>query len=190
MPFAVWITGLPGSGKSTIAKELIKSLKNTEYLRLDEIRKKYVNEPKFTDEERELVYSKFIDEGISKIGQGRNVVYDATAHKLIWRNKARSGIKDFIEVHVKCPINVCMERESSRSGGLVFADLYKRSLERKKTGKQFIGLGKVVGVDVPFEENESTEIVIDSEKLGPKEAAGIIFEELKKRGWGEKNDQF
>lgn len=183
MPFAVWLTGLPGSGKSTIAGELIKSLKNTEYLRLDEIRKKYVTDPKFTDEERELVYSKFIDEGVSKIGQGKNVVYDATAHKLKWRSEARKRIKDFIEVHVKCPLQFCIERESKRTGGIVMADLYKRSLERKKTGKQFEGLGKVVGIDVPFEENKSAEIEINSEKLMPKEAAEIIFEEIKKRGW-------
>jgi len=183
MPFAVWITGLPGSGKSTIAGELIKSLKNTEYLRLDEIRKKYVNEPKFTEEERESVYSKFIKEGVSKIDQGRNVVYDATAHKLKWRSEARKRIKDFVEVRVECPLEVCIERESKRSGGLVLADLYRKSLERKRTGKQFEGLGQVVGIDVPFEENENVEIEIDSEKTRPKEAAGAIFEELKKRGW-------
>jgi adenylylsulfate kinase len=184
MPFAVWITGLPGSGKSTIARELTKKLKNTKYLRLDEIRKKYISKPKFTDEERELVYSKFIDEGVSEIAQGRNVVYDATAHKLIWRSKARAGIKDFIEVYVKCSLPLCIERESARTGGLVLADLYKKSLERKKTGKLFEGLGSVVGVDVPFEENENAEVVIDSEKFAPKEAADIIFEEIKKRRWG------
>lgn len=183
MPFAVWLTGLPGSGKSTIAGELIKILNNTEYLRLDEIRKKYVKEPKFTDEERELVYSKFIDEGASKIDQGRNVVYDATAHKLKWRSEARNRIRDFIEVYVKCPLESCVERESARSGGFVMANLYKRSLERKMTGKQIEGLGKVVGVDVPFEENKNVEIEIDSEKLKPKEAARAIFKELKKRGW-------
>ncbi|MFH1710309.1 MAG: adenylyl-sulfate kinase [bacterium] len=183
MPFAIWMTGLPGSGKSTVAGELMKNLKDTEYLRLDEIRKKYIKEPKFTDEERESVYSKFIEEGILNIGQGRNVVYDATAHKLKWRNKARHSIKNFIEAHVKCPLQVCIERESKRSNGLVTAELYKKSLERKRTGKQFKGLGQVVGVDVPFEENKNVEIEIDSEKTGPKEAASAIFDEIKKRGW-------
>jgi len=183
MAFAVWITGLPGSGKSTIAKELVKALKNAEYLRLDEIRKKFVNEPKFTDEERELVYSKFVEEGVSKIALGKNVVYDATAHKLKWRSKARSGITDFIEVRVQCSLSSCIERESKRSEGLVLADLYRKAIERKRTGKQFEGLGQVVGVDVPFEENKNVEVEIDSEKMGPKEAASAIFEEIKKRGW-------
>ena len=182
MPFAVWITGLPGSGKSTIAGKLIKKLNNTEYLRLDEIRKKYIADPKFTDEEREAVYSKFIDEGVSRISEGKNVVFDATAHRLIWRNNARKKIKDFIEVYVKCPLEACIERESSRAGGLVLADLYKKSLERKSSGKQFERLGKVIGVDVPYEENKKAEIVIDSEKTGPEEAAEKILEELKKRG--------
>jgi adenylylsulfate kinase len=183
MPFAVWVTGLPGSGKSTIAKELIKKLKNTEYLRLDEIRKRYINEPKFNDEERELVYSKFIDEGISRIHEGKNVVFDATAHKLQWRSQARSRIKNFIEVNVKCPLDVCVERESKRGEGLVLANLYRKALERKSSGKMFEGLGQVVGVDVPFEENGNVEIEIESEKIGPKEAASAIFNEIKKRGW-------
>jgi len=183
MPFAVWITGLPGCGKSTIAKELMKKLKNVEHLRLDEIRRKYVSNPKFTDEEREIVYSKYIEEGLSKLEKGKNVIYDATAHKLKWRTDARSRIKYFIEVYIKCPVEVCIERESSRSEGLVLAELYRKSLERKRTGRKFPGLGEVVGVDVPYEENENAEIVIDSEKLEPREAAGIILEETKRRGW-------
>jgi adenylylsulfate kinase len=183
MPFAVWVTGLPGSGKSTIAKELINKLKNTEYLRLDEMRKYFIKEPKFTDEERELVYSKFIDEGASRIAEGKNVVFDATAHKLKWRSEARSKIKNFIEVNIKCPLDVCIERESKRGEGLVLADLYRKALERKSAGKIFEGLGQVVGIDVPFEENVNVEIEIESEKMGPKEAASVIFEEIKKRGW-------
>ena len=183
MPFAVWITGLPGSGKSTIAKELMKSLKNTDYLRLDEIRRKYIKDPKYTDGEREKVYSKFTDEGISSIAKGRSVILDATGHKLAWRNEARKKIKDFIEVYVKCSLQGCIDRETARAGGLVTADLYKKSIERKKTGKIFEGVGQVVGVDVPYEEDKNAEIVIDSEELGPKEAADKIFSELKKRGW-------
>lgn len=183
MPFAVWITGLPGSGKSTIAKELIKRLKGAEYLRLDEIRKKYISDPKFTDEEREFVYSKFIDDGAEKVKQGKNVIFDATANKLIWRKNARGKISNFAEVYVKCSISSCMDREGKRNGGLVLAGLYRKSLERKKTGKGFEGLGKVVGVDVPFEENSDAEIVINSEATKPEEAAEIIFKEINKRGW-------
>ena len=53
MPFAIWITGLPGSGKSTIAKELAKKI-DAKILRLDEFRSKLVSNPRFTDEERTL----------------------------------------------------------------------------------------------------------------------------------------
>jgi len=183
MAFAIWVTGLPGSGKSTIAKELIKRLKDAEYLRLDEIRKKFVKEPKFTDEERELVYSKFIDEGVSSIERGRNVVYDATAHRSKWRSEARAKVRDFLEVYVKCPLEVCIKRESARKNGIVMADLYARSLKRKRTGEKVEGLGNVVGVDVPYEENANAEVVINSEKIRPEEAAEIIFIEIKKRGW-------
>lgn len=183
MQYAIWITGLPGSGKSTVAAELKKNLKNVEYLRLDEIRKKYISDPQFSDKERELVYSKFIEEGLSKIQEGRNVIFDATAHKLKWRAIARSKINNFLEVYIRCPVELCMDRESKRSGGLVTADLYKRSLERKRTGEQFGGLGEVVGVDVPYEENENAEVLIDSGKLKPEEAADIILGEIKRRGW-------
>lgn len=183
MPFAVWITGLPGSGKSTIAGELVKNLGDAEYMRLDELRKKYVAKPIFTDEERESVYTKFIEDGVDRVRRGRNVIYDATAHKKKWRDAARSNIKDFLEVYVKCSVKSCIERESGRGGGLVQAELYRKALERKRTGKNFKDLGKVAGVDVPYEENRSAEIIIDSEKVGPEEAARIITEEIKRRGW-------
>ena len=183
MPFAIWITGLPGSGKSTIAKELMKHLKGADYLRLDEIRKKFIKDPKFTDEEREHVYSKFVDEGVRSLEKGKNVVLDATGHKLAWRQAARKKINNFIEVHVTCSLQGCINRETAREGGLVTANLYKKSLERQQTGKLYLDVGQVVGVDVPYEENKNAEIVIDSEKFVPEEAANLILNEIKKRGW-------
>ena len=56
------------------------------------------------------------------------------------------------------------------------ADLYKKALERKRTGRDFPGLGEVIGVDVPYEESEEAEITIESDKLNPKEAAKRILE--------------
>lgn len=183
MPFAIWISGLPGSGKSTIGRELIKGLNNTDYLRLDELRKTYVMNPTFTDDEREMVYSRFIDDGVSRIAQGKNVIYDATAHRMLWRLSARSKIDRFIEVYVRCPIDKCIERESARKDGLVQADLYKKAMERKRTGRQFENLGKVVGIDVPYETNPDAEAVIDSDRTDPATAAAKISDVIKKKGW-------
>lgn len=185
MNFAVWISGLPGSGKSTIAKELIKKLnKNnikTEYLRLDEIRKKFVKKPKYTAKERDLVYKKYADIGIKLIKKNKNIIFDATAHRKKYRDYARKKIKNFIEVCIKCPINICMERESKRKQGLVMANMYKKSLERKKTKRKYKNLGKVIGIDIPYEESKKAEITIKSAKIKPKKSANIIFNYLKKK---------
>ena len=59
MVFALWVTGLPGSGKSTIAKKVGRLLKKNKIpvvvLRLDEIRRQFVPRPRFTEKEREYV---------------------------------------------------------------------------------------------------------------------------------------
>jgi len=183
MTFAIWITGLPGSGKSTIARELVKRLEGVEYLRLDEIRKKFIKSPRFTAEEREFVYRAFAEEGIKALKQGKNVLYDATAHKMKWRNFARGRIEEFMEVNVKCPIETCIERESRRKNDHVAADLYRKALERRKTGKVFEDVGEVVGVDVPYEENPDAEMAIYSDRMEADEAASLIFNEIKRRKW-------
>jgi adenylylsulfate kinase-like enzyme len=183
MAFAVWITGLPGSGKSTIAEELTKKLPGAIYLRLDAIRKQFIKDPVFTDDERERTYQLFSAEGERLVDEGKSVIYDATAHKRAWRDDARRKIKDFLEVYVKCGIDTCIERETKRAGGLVQADLYKKALERKATGKQFDKLGKVVGVDVQYEENSKAELVIDSSFTSPQKAAEMIVSKLKEKEW-------
>ncbi|MBW2980926.1 adenylyl-sulfate kinase [Candidatus Woesearchaeota archaeon] len=185
MAFAIWITGLPGSGKSTIAKELLKLLdKNkikAEILRLDKIRKKYAPKPRYTDKERDFVYRKFVDEGFRLVKKNKNTIYDATAHKKKYRDYARKNIKNFIEVYVKCTLDVCIKRESKRKAGLVMANMYKKALERKKSKKKYPKLGQVIGVDVPYEENKGAEVKINSNKIRPKQAARIILENVNKR---------
>lgn len=160
MPFAVWITGLPGSGKSTIAKGLIKILKSQkikfEYLSMDKLREKIVKDPTYASKERDLAYKKLTQIGIKKIKQNKNIIFDATAHKRKYRNYARKKIKNFVEVYIRCPLKICIERESKRKQGLVTADLYKKALERKNKGTKYKGLGKVIGIDVPYEENKKT----------------------------------
>lgn len=182
MPFAIWVTGLPGSGKTTIAKAALRLLKKSHisaaYLNMDLLRKKLVKKPGYTSKERDIAYKKFADIGVSLYKQNKNVIFDATAHKLKYRNYARKHIRNFVEIYAKCPLKICIEREAKRKQGKIMAGLYKMALMRKKTGKKFYGLGKVIGVDVKYEENKNAELVIRSDKIGTLKAARIIFKFL------------
>lgn len=182
MPWLIYITGLPGSGKSTIAKNLLELLASEKieavYLRLDEIRKEIVPEPQYTEEERERVYQGYAKRGLELIREGKNVILDATAHRKKWRDLIRAQVKNFLEVYIKCNLDACIERESERKEGLVMANIYKMALERKRTGKAFSGLGEVIGIDVSYEENERAGVKIESDKLSAEEAAKRIIEKL------------
>jgi len=181
--WAVWLTGLPGSGKTARAKELLKKLKQnniiTEHLEMDEIREILTPERKYTDEERDHAYRAIVLVSKFLTDYGVNVIIDATGHKRVWRNLAREYIPKFIEVYVKSPLNISMDRESKRKDNLKLSDLYKKALKRKKNGVQIDGLGDMIGVDVEYEEPEKPDLVIESEKLNPKQSSEKIFHLLK-----------
>ncbi len=105
-----------------------------------------------------------LDLAAKNVQNGINVIIDASAHKRLYREYARKKIKRFVEVWIKCPLSVCIKRESKRKKGHIVSQMYLRALERKQKGSKFEGLGKVIGVDIPHEENPSAEIIIDSSK--------------------------
>ena len=187
MAWVIYLTGLPGSGKSTIGKELLRLLNSNEIdavvLRLDDIRKLIIPNPIYSQEEREHVYRVFNQRALDLFGQGKNVILDATAYKRKWRDELRQKVKNFIEVYIKCSLDVCIARESQREGNLVTAEIYRKAIERKNTGKHFPGLGEVVGIDVTYEENEKAELVIDSDKTEFADTARIIYSHLIKEGF-------
>ena len=151
-----------------------------ERIEMDAIRKQYVRNPEYTDEERDFVYEKLVDFAEKGVKNNKNIIIDATAHKRLYRERARNKIKRFIEVMVTCPLSICIERESKREKGLVIAQMYQKALERKEKGTQFEDLGPVIGVDVPYEENPDAEIIIDNSKGSSFENAQIVREALDK----------
>ena len=157
MAFTVWFTGLPGSGKTAISSRTSSLLAeegiNVKHLQLDEIRKVLTPEPKYTDEERDIVYASlgYMAKLLNEVGV--NVFIDATANRRKYRDAARDIIPEFAEVYVRCPLDVCMEREAKRKAKFSPKGIYKKSV---KTG------ANVPGVNVPYEEPLKPEIIIES----------------------------
>lgn len=178
-----WFCGLPGSGKSTIARGVFERIDpkkirvgKAEFPRaalveMDSIRKKIFPEPTYSDQERDASYRSLVLVGSYLSRSGVAAFLDGTGHKKIWRDFARRQCPNFVEVYVKCPIEICIQRETNRDpgGSDIRKKLYLDALDRLKTGKKIEGLGRMPGVDESFEESPSPEIVIDSSKKSPEQ---------------------
>ena len=77
----VWLTGLPGSGKSTVAEAVRNRRPDTVILRMDELRKIVTPQPAYSDAERELVYRSLVYAAKIVSELGRNVIIDATGNR-------------------------------------------------------------------------------------------------------------
>lgn len=174
MAFAVWLTGLPGSGKSTIARRLKAKLPRAEWLRMDEFRGFITPKREYTEEERDIAYRAMILAGKHLVRNGISVIFDATGHRRKWRELARKQIPNFYEVYVKCPLKTAMEREANRKDSLIVRNMYRKALQRLE-GKRVKMLGEVIGIDVPYGAPRRPDLVIDSETVKPGEAARKIL---------------
>jgi adenylylsulfate kinase len=166
MSWVIWVTGLPGSGKSTVALAIKEQVHDAVILRIDELRKVITPEPTYSDSEREYVYRALVFTAQTLYKLGHDVIIDATGNRKAWRDLARQLIPDFHEVYVKCPLVVCMEREKSR------VDTHSAPKEVYEKGKKG---SPVPGVQIPYEEPDSPEVIIDSDKESPSSAAEKII---------------
>jgi adenylylsulfate kinase len=166
----IWFTGLSGSGKSTLAVELAHRLHNkgipTYHLDGDNIRHGLCSDLGFSKEDRE--------ENIRRVGELAKLFYDAGLFTLVSfispyrkdRKRARSLIgKDFIEVYVKAPLEVCEERDTK--------GLYKKA-------KQGI-IKDFTGISAPYEPPENPEIIINTAKQDIDSSLAIIMDFLEQK---------
>ena len=168
----IWLTGLSGSGKSTIAVELEHALIENRHqayiLDGDNIRHGLNKNLGFSPEDR--------TENIRRIGEVAKLFTEAgiitiTAFISPYRED-RDAVRrllndgEFIEVHVKCPLDVCEKRDTK--------GLYKKA--RAGEVKDF------TGISAPYEEPLNPELTIDSSKLTVEESTRAVLNYLEENG--------
>ena len=173
--FTVFLTGLSGSGKSTIANALMAKLlemggRLVTLLDGDLVRKNLSSELGFSKEHRDINIRRigFVASEITKNG-GIAVCAPIAPYEAV-RQEVRETVQSgggFILVHVATPLDVCEQRD--RKG------LYAKA--RAGIIKEFTGISD------PYEEPEDAEVVIDTTEVSPEEAAHRIVLHLEKEGY-------
>jgi adenylylsulfate kinase len=175
--WCVWITGLPGSGKSVVSEALLKLLHekgvHAQLLSSDTLREVLTPKSTYSLEERDIVYATLVFIANLLTENGVNVVIDATGNLRRYRESARKQISRFIEAYLECPLEVCIERETKR--GKTFhapKRIYTNALEGKAP--------TVPGIGQPYETPLNPEIVIDTTQCTPAQAARKILNKILK----------
>ena len=149
----IWLIGLSKSGKTTIAKKLVKSLKakkkiNFFHLDGDVMRKIYSDKLGYTIEDRKINAMR-----ISKLckllsDQGVNVVASVLSNFPIWQKWNKKNIKNYKQVFLKVNLKTLLSRDKQK--------LYKNAINGQ--------IKNVVGIDIKFNKPIKSTIVIDNNK--------------------------
>ena len=122
----VIICGLPGVGKTTIAKNLA-TLIDASVLSTDKIRKELISNPTYQKEERALIYDVMILLAKYLQETGRNCILDATFNKENSRNQVKNTLKisedEFFIVECTCPEKTILSRLKNRKNDYSDADI-------------------------------------------------------------------
>ncbi len=165
-PLAVWLSGLSGSGKSTIASVLEKKLLEKGYhtflLDGDNTRSGLNSDLGFSDDDRKENLRRLSELNRLFVDAGLIVISAFISPFESERKLARSKIGDetFFEVFVDCPLEVCELRDPK--------GLYRKARKGE--------IANFTGISSPFERPSTPDVHIRSDKLTPEESADKLVE--------------
>ena len=172
--FTLWMTGLSGAGKTTLTTALVKELKKRdlliEVLDGDEVRTNLSKGLGFSKEDRDTNIRRigYVSRLLSRNGVG--VITAAISPYRAVRDEVRRAVERdgalFIEVYVKCPIDVLAERDVK--------GLYKKALAGE--------IKEFTGVSDPYEEPLNPEVVVFTDRETVERSAERILSELARQG--------
>ena len=167
----MWFTGLPCSGKTTIADRVAEALREQGYrverLDGDIVRKSLTSDLGFSKEDR--------DENIKRVTfvaklltrNGVKVLATFVSPYIERRRKSREEIGEFMEVYVKCSIEECMRRDVK--------GMYRKALAGQITG--------FTGVDDPYEEPPNPELTLDTDMETVEESVQKVLGKMHSLGY-------
>jgi adenylylsulfate kinase len=164
--FVIWLTGLPGSGKTTIANKINNELRErnikSELLDGDELRKNISSELGFSKKDRDIHVRRvvYISDLLSR--NGIACVVSLISPYLEMREFARKALPNFVEIWVKCSIETCIQRDPK--------GLYKNAMDGKVTD--------LTGLQSTYEPPISPEITLDTDILDTQQCVGKVLDFL------------
>ncbi|MBN2541720.1 adenylyl-sulfate kinase [bacterium] len=165
--FTLWFTGLPCSGKTTVADLVAEKLRNKGYkierLDGDIVRKSLTKDLGFSQEDRNENIKRvtFVAKLLSRNGVG--VLASFVSPYIEIRKHIREETTNFVEVFVKCPVGVCEDRD------------VKGMFKKARAGE----IDDFTGVSHPFEDPENPEIIIETNRESVEESAEKVIKKLK-----------
>ena len=166
MSLCIWITGLSGAGKSTIAESLSKKIGNKiphEIIDGDVYRKILSPNAGYSKKERDMFRSKLIF--ITKLLIRNKIICIlpllSSTRKV--RDEARKQFEKFVEIYLVCPIDICEKRDP------------KGHYEKVKQGI----LKDFVGIHLKYEEPANPEIVINTSTSNIDDSVNKIYKYIK-----------
>ena len=167
-PFVLWMTGLPCSGKSTLVRELRKDVPNLAMLDGDELRE-WFSPKDFTKNGRDEHNRKVAHLAKLLLRHGVPSAVSLISPYKENRSDARGIIdqgEQFLEVYVRCSLAECEKRD------------VKGMYAKARRGE----ITKFTGIDDPYEEPDSPDMLLDTERETLQETVTKIKDSLRSRG--------
>ena len=168
--FSVWITGISGAGKTTLAKNINAVLNSNQHVSVildgDEIRKKMNRDLGFSISDRDENIRRIAC--ISELLSHQNIITIVSVISPMKNQRAHAKEiygDDFNEVYLKASLDQCIEKDSK--------GLYKKALDRKEAN--------FTALTSPYEEPENPDLMIDASVNNARQTTHILIEFLQKK---------